>query len=782
MLVVEKYHLQRQIGWSEEAEVHLGDPDAVHGGSVAVKIRHGMGGPPRPDGNRDRFLQACGDQQAAVEAGCRQVAPIYETGYEGDNAYYVTRQYPRSLDSLIHGRVTLEVPALRHIVEGALQALEEIRERRGRAHGNLKPTNIFLDGKSVLASTVVLSDLARPNDQPTQGADCYALGAVLVQLVRAHVIRHFDWPIQPGPDWERLGPQADAWLAFCNVLMSPEMSAQADALAAARKAFKNMRRLADTVHGRGSRQSGRSPGGKGVLIAGGLALAAAATGLVLPPADSALGQRFRGIPVLAGLYRMIDAPLPPAPVAPGPGVVSVPSDPPAATPVLAGTPPPAAGMTPLPAAEASLPSPAESVPPAPAETPAVPPVAMPTPALVEGTPTSAPTVNPGEKWVGYTALLQQFQRVIDNPAVSEAPEGVNLPLSRFRENVGFLPISSELTVDAFLKQLPDKLEATGDQADLPASLWTKEGTTRQGDQPSITYQWGHSGYRMVFNRVTVPGGNAPAFYLGATTVPVQFGAVLAKMAEGDGKGPLSGAASVKGPVSWEYVRGNYLPRASWMALDNINAPFYKDAGRPSYDSPMNGLSAVEAVRFARAAGCLLPTLQQWDAVLASPAGRAWTAQWQTTAKVRSPQWAEFSRRMQSQHITGAKLPNDQCFGDRSDLNAVTQTSDQNLFFEPVGSRALGGFSQLIGNVGQYVVDDARSPTKYYFAGGSAEAAPAAFQALTSPPAVVAPFVSAADGGLRLAAPAKGGGGEKNPGFDKLRSAVAAELARVQQLR
>ena len=218
-----------------------------------------------------------------------------------------------------------------------------------------------------------------------------------------------------------------------------------------------------------------------------------------------------------------------------------------------------------------------------------------------------------------------------------------------------------------------------------------------------------------------------------------------------------------------------------MTLDSVNSPFYASTGRPTLESPMNGLSAIDAGRLARAAGAALPTPAQWNTVLASPSGQPWMAQWQTFAKVRSPQWSAFAKAIQTKHITGAKLPNDQCFGDRADLSAVTPTSAQNLFFEPVGGRVLKGFAHLVGNVGQYLVDDARNPTRYYLAGGSAEAPPAAFQSLTVPPAVVSPFLSAADGGLRLAVPAKGTGSEKSPEFDQLKSDVKAELARLDKM-
>ncbi len=770
MQVADKYRLQRQIGWSDEAEVHSGPMDPTRRVPVAVKIRHGMGGPPRPDGNRARFLSAVNDQQAAVEAGCKQFAPIFESGHEGDDAFYVTRHYQRSLDSLIQGRVTLEPAALQKITAGVLQALEELRDKRTRAHGNLKPTNVFLDGKSVPAATVVLSDIARPEDAPTQGADCYALGTVLVQLVRERTIRNFDWPIEPSDDWASLGPQADAWREYCNVLMSPELSAHPEALATARKAFKGMRNLPTVASRRpgGSVGAGvkvAAPAGRGGLWTGVAVLAAlgvfAAT-LLVPAADSKLGRQFRGIGALAGLYRLVDpTPAPGGTASPAPATDA--SSPEAgATPALVQAAPPS---------DAGQPTPAAATP-------------APTVAVVEATPapTPPPTPNVTDKWVRYVTTLQGFQGSLNDPALLDQPEMLNFNLTRLKDDIGFSPVKDEPTVRAFLKVLPTELKATGDQPDLPGDLWIKEGTTRQGDVQSVTYQWGRSGYRLAFNRVPAPGGNGPAFYLAATTVPVQFGAVLAKRAEGDGKGPLSGAASVRGPVAWEYVRGTYAPRQSWLVLDAVNAPFYANAGRPSYDHPLNGISGIEAVRLARAAGCALPTLAQWSALLASPAGQEWAGQWQTAAKVRGPQWAAFAKGIQNQHITGAKLPNDQCFGDRNDLNAVGQNGDQNWFFEPVTSRLIRGYAQLIGNVGQYVVDDARNPTKYYFAGGSAEAAPSAFQSLGSPPVVGAPFVAAADGGLRLAVAAKGSGSDKNPALDDLKKNLKAELARAEKLQ
>lgn len=770
MLVAEKYRLQRQIGWNDAAEVHSGPADAAHGVPVVVKIRHGTGGPPRPDGNRERFLRASKDQQAAVDAGCRQVAPVFETGLEGDNAFYAGPLYQRSLDSLIQGRVSLDHAALRRVTASVLQALEELRDRAGRAHGNLKPTNIFLDGKTVPTATAVLGDLALRADAGSQAADCYALGTVIFQLVRGRTIRHFDWPIEPGPDWERLGANADSWRGFCNVVMAPDLATRTDALAAARQAFKNLRKLAATGGGRpgspaGGRSSAPSRAGLWTVLGLGAVAATAAGAILLPPANSTFGKRVRGIPALGVVFNRIDGPVPPTRGVelPGPSPGTDPSatrDP---------SPPPDIRRAEFPAAT-----------PAPTVADMTPAPAEPTPAIAEATPTPPPTPNPRDQWIGYTALLQKFREIVNTPNALDQTDVLTTGLGNLRESVGYLPVKEDPAVVDFLRKLPAKVEATGDQPDLPVNLWTKETTNRQGDLQSITYQWGRTGFRFVFNRVNA-SANSPAFYLSATAVPVQFGFVLAQMAAAGGGAPLSGVTSVKGPVAWEAPGGRYALRPSWMVLDNINSPFYANSGRPAADSPMNGLSAQEAVRLARAAGCALPTLGQWNAVLASSSGQQWTAQWQTAAKVRSPEWAALARNIQSQHLTGAKLPNDQCFGDRNDLNAVTQTSGPNLFFEGVGSRTLAGYAHLIGNVGQYLVDDARNPTKYYFAGGSAESAPATFQSLGTPPVVVSPFLSAADGGLRLAAFAKGDGNEKNPVFDKLKGDLDAELARVQKL-
>ena len=706
------------------------------------------------------FLRAANDQQAAVLAGCKSVAPIFETGQEGNNAFYVSQHYPRSVDSLVQGRVALEPAALHRLTDRILKTLEDLRDKHARAHGNLKPTNIFLDGKGVASATVVLGDLSIREEGTNQGTDCYALGAVLYQLIRGRTVRHFDWPMVHGPEWDKLGPAADGWREFCNVLMSPETSANPDALGTARQAFKNMRRLAAAGrrHANAADAAAASEGvrrpappNKGWLAGIGTAIVAGVSAVIVAvqPADSKAKTYLRTLPMV-GVYAARFFPLPTPTPAPTPDIskeIAQETVAPTATPEMA-TPEP----TPV--------------------TPPPTPTAPPTP-----TPVATPT------YIGYASVLDRFKSHVDSPEMVDAPENLNGYLNSLREDIKFSDVAGDAKVQAFAKKLPAQIPATNSVPDLPGNLWVKENAGREGGVQFVKYHLnGAPGIQMQFNRVNLPN-NGPAFYLSATTVPVKLGVLLARSVEANG-GPLSGASSARGPVTWQMVGGNYGRRAVWIVPDSINGELYKVSNEtpPTDDDPMNGLSGRDAARLAQAAGCTLPTLAQWDAVLASPSGQAWENAWKADAKVRGSAWSRFARDAQARSVanTGTKLPNDQCFGDKLNLEPVGDGNDANLFFEPVGQRVIGSYAQLIGNVGQYVVDNASNPTKFYFAGGSAESAPAVFQNLSAPP-LASPFIAVADAGLRLAAGAKGNGSDKNPALDKLKVDLDAEIARVQNL-
>ncbi|HSI27170.1 MAG TPA: hypothetical protein VK948_07140, partial [Aeromicrobium sp.] len=93
------------------------------------------------------FLDAVRVQQDVGSGGAKHWAPIYEAGAVGRSGYYVTTHYPRSAQKLIAGRVKLTPVSLQKLIAGAVEGLLELQRTADRAHGNLKPSNLLIDGE-----------------------------------------------------------------------------------------------------------------------------------------------------------------------------------------------------------------------------------------------------------------------------------------------------------------------------------------------------------------------------------------------------------------------------------------------------------------------------------------------------------------------------------------------------------------------------------------------------------------------------------------------------------
>ena len=76
-----------------------------------------------------------------------------------NGAFYATDKYDRSLQQLLDVHITLSSQSLLKIIESVAKGLIELKKACGRPHGNLKATNILIDGEGDITQTrILLSD------------------------------------------------------------------------------------------------------------------------------------------------------------------------------------------------------------------------------------------------------------------------------------------------------------------------------------------------------------------------------------------------------------------------------------------------------------------------------------------------------------------------------------------------------------------------------------------------------------------------------------------------
>jgi hypothetical protein len=233
-----EYELDRAIGWGRRATYF--SARANGGGEVSFVIRRARSG---ERACSQAFLRAAAEQQAAVVAGCRRLAPIHafecdESGF----AYYATARYETSLAEFLEAGCKVDSALLREIATSVLGALAELQEKSRRAHGNLTPGNILLDPHG----RIFLTDLAHSAKDATTADDLFALGTLIYQLVRRTArIGMLNPPLDYSPEWtESLGDDADGWLAFTNRLLAKSRNTSPDAIKSALGDLKSLASLA----------------------------------------------------------------------------------------------------------------------------------------------------------------------------------------------------------------------------------------------------------------------------------------------------------------------------------------------------------------------------------------------------------------------------------------------------------------------------------------------------------------------------------------------------------
>ncbi len=186
----------------------------------------------QPSPRAAAFVEAAQELQQMGDHRSDRWVPVYAVEPQGSEPWYVTRFYPRSLERVIDGRVQIDGPTLHWIVSSIVAGLADLEREFRRPHGNLRPSNIFIDGgRGLRQSPLLLSDLKPRCDlvlPADQIDDFQALARIVVQLVRQRRTDRgavITGSLEAGGEWKRLGRHGEAWRELCNHLLNPAPTA-----------------------------------------------------------------------------------------------------------------------------------------------------------------------------------------------------------------------------------------------------------------------------------------------------------------------------------------------------------------------------------------------------------------------------------------------------------------------------------------------------------------------------------------------------------------------------
>lgn len=244
------FRIGAELSGTARATVHLataGSSPALH----AVKIYTTDQPPgPRRAALLLAFRAATEAQMAAHAKAPSRWAAVRATGdipasAKNKNpraACLVTDYYPRTLARVVDARLALDLRAIYALTGGVIEALAALDAAASRAHGALAPGNIFIDGSGPLRkSRIVLTEpapLSGVTPEQARAADNRGLGTLIATLIRRRP--HTGWPIEDGPEWTALGKHRQAWLDFCNYLLTPSPSASDTTVTELRRRFARL--------------------------------------------------------------------------------------------------------------------------------------------------------------------------------------------------------------------------------------------------------------------------------------------------------------------------------------------------------------------------------------------------------------------------------------------------------------------------------------------------------------------------------------------------------------
>jgi formylglycine-generating enzyme required for sulfatase activity len=196
------------------------------------------GEPNEPHWESAAFLDRARAQQQLVAGGAIHWAPIRQVGVSECGPWLASDYLPLSAQKLIDGKIELKSSHLYSTIHCIVEGLVELNEGRGRANGNLKPSNILFAGKDLNSAKVLLTDLGSAAQATKAGelGDVYAIGEVLFALVMHRPRESADpWPLTDTAQWEKLGPHGSLWRQLCNDMLVPVASLRLPLASVARR-------------------------------------------------------------------------------------------------------------------------------------------------------------------------------------------------------------------------------------------------------------------------------------------------------------------------------------------------------------------------------------------------------------------------------------------------------------------------------------------------------------------------------------------------------------------
>ncbi len=241
MALFGSFETEREVYSDPIYAVYLARKSGDPGGEYAVKVfrlpandlEAQLTGQPLSREQLEQARRKSVSLQELAATGSRFISPVLERGQDERGVWYATRFYQRSVNKMMSGKVALPRASLEHIISSIAQGALDFKRACGRAHGDLRPTNIQVSKtEKVTEAEVALCDpLAEDQTEPGQyeKSDLHAIGAILFQLVRQRVISTEDLsvlvPIGPSDEWVKMfGSDASDWLALCNRLLDPNLS------------------------------------------------------------------------------------------------------------------------------------------------------------------------------------------------------------------------------------------------------------------------------------------------------------------------------------------------------------------------------------------------------------------------------------------------------------------------------------------------------------------------------------------------------------------------------